>query len=165
MTPKPHLTTVRSLEHINTSKSSLINNRSQERIGSITKQSPLHQLPYTNIYTTQKQPFHPFGVKLSTPTSTLISSSQYQIRTPNYYSVQKASSRGSGIRLDIQDLRIKNQRNFSMERPRENFSIINSLTIGGTRHNSNESMRYLKHGVSAYELKQSYIDGLRDKNI
>jgi hypothetical protein len=69
-------------------------------------------MPYTNIYTTHKQTFHPYGIKLTNP-SPLISS-QPIIRQPNYYSVQKSSSRGNGIRLDIHDLKIKNQRNYSV---------------------------------------------------
>lgn len=66
--------------------------------------------------------------------------------------------------MDINDLRIKNQRNFSVERQRENFSV-NNLTIGGTPQGREGSMGYLKHAVSAYEMKRSYIDGLREKNL
>lgn len=138
-------------------------------MGSLTRQ-PTSHTPY-NIYTTQKQPFHPFGIKFTSPGSSIISTSHNQARQPNYYSVQKSSSRGDGIRLDINDLRIKNQRNLSLERPRENYSSgSNNKNISlGTVFNSNQghtpsSSGYLKHTMSAYELKRSYIDSLREKN-
>jgi hypothetical protein len=65
--------------------------------------------------------------------------------------------------MDINDLRIKNQRGFSVERPSENFSV--NLTIGGGGGQVRENGGYLKHTVSAYEMKRSYIDGLREKNL
>lgn len=112
---KPHLHTVRSVGHINTSKSSL-HNHSQEKIGSITRKSSIPYNP-ANIYTSHKQAFHPLGTKVAS-TSSLISSNHPKsvtyVRQPNYYSVQKSSGRGEGVRLNIQDLKIKNQRNYSL---------------------------------------------------
>lgn len=112
---KPHLHTVRSVGHINTSKSYLHNN-SQERVNSITRKASIPYNP-ANIYTSHKQAFHPLGTKIGS-TSSLIASNHPKsvtyVRQPNYYSVQKSSNRGEGVRLDIQDLKIKNQRNYSM---------------------------------------------------
>lgn len=106
---------MRSVGHINTSKS-FLHNHSQERGNPITRKSSIPYNP-ANIYTSHRQVFHPLGAKVAS-TSSLISSNHPKsvtyVRQPNYYSVQKSSSRGDGVRLDIQDLKIKNQRNYSM---------------------------------------------------
>lgn len=143
------------------------------------------------------------GMKVSTSSSSLIgdnniynnhSKNTSYIRQPNYYSVQKSNNRyDGGARLDIQNLSIKNQRNYSVERIKDiysspNFHLtqqynphgintsinknINNYHKGG-HHNYNKSANdlslnnstSLKHAVSSYELKKSFIDGLRDKNV
>lgn len=72
-----------------------------------------------NIYTTHKQSIHTLGMKVSPSSSSLIGETYHPknvsyIRQPNYYSVQKVNNRYDGTRLDIQNLSIKNQRNYSM---------------------------------------------------
>ena len=82
------------------------------------------------------------------------------IRQPNIYSVQKSSNRGEGARLDIQNLSIKNHRNYSVEKVKDIYSgqhFNNSQSfIHQTGNNS------IKHVVSEHSLKKSYLDGYRD---
>ncbi len=65
--------------------------------------------------------------------------------------------------MDIEDLRVKREINYSMEKVREVYStssknISRSVTPQDSGH-------LMKHAVSSYELKKNYMDGFRDKNV
>lgn len=113
------------------------------------------------IYTSHKQTFHPLGAKVASMSNLITSNNQRPVpymRQQNYYSVQK-SNQGDGVRLNIQDLKIKNQRNFSVEKLRESYSTSN-LPYNRKPQNPNS---FLKQSTSSQDLKKSYLDSFRDK--
>ena len=88
---------------------------------------------------------------------------QSYTRQPAYYSVEKSSQRSS-TRLDIRDLTIKNQRNFSFEKS----GIYSSPNINRSQttlyqHTLNNST--FKETLAANYEKKSYLDGFKDRII